>query len=288
MRSIQLEDVPPFNLTQRPTYENRNPQGVVDTILSQFPDVVGLQEVNYRTSSGTTKNWFNDYLDSANGLTQNGYTMVKGSKNHDDSYNPIFFKTERFELISSGTYWLTNTPSAVSRISGSDYYRFMTWAFLKEKDTDKVIMFVNTHLDTAGEDVRRTQAEYLVQYTKALNTGNYPVFIFGDFNSKYIWQDSTRGAASSVIINDLLWVDALSIAESKTNDTGTEAAGFDFDGRVLPIDLFFVPQNNCIVNEYEVLNNYVIGSLTDSSNLYSGTYPSDHLPVWIDVTLMFN
>ena len=45
-------------------------------------------------------------------------------------HSPVFFRTDRFALLDSGTFWLSETPEKVSRGWDADYNRICSWVKL--------------------------------------------------------------------------------------------------------------------------------------------------------------
>ena len=81
-------------------------------------------------------------------------------------YSPVFFLKDKFEVLEKGNFWLSETPD-VPGSKGWDaaIERIASYAKLKDKQTGKVFMAVNTHFDHVGEIV-----------------GNQPAVVTGDFN----------------------------------------------------------------------------------------------------------
>ena len=60
---------------------------------------------------------------------------------------PILYRADRFELIDSGTFWLSDTPEVPSTHWGNRYRRICTWAHLSERKTQRSFWAYNTHFD---------------------------------------------------------------------------------------------------------------------------------------------
>ncbi len=134
------------------------------------PDLIGLQEA--------TPAWL-EFLDAE--LTEYGRIGISRSADGKGEHTPIYYKKSKFEVIESGTFWLSSTPSVPgSRFEGANNDRIATWALFKIKDTEKKIFFLNTHLDTKGESVRKPEAELILSFLKDYN--DYPTYMSGDFN----------------------------------------------------------------------------------------------------------
>ena len=142
-------------------------------LLSDYdPDIIGTQE--------TTKKWYNKFKTDLKeygmvGCSRDGRNATSGE------WNVILYKLDRFELLDSDTFWLSETPTETSAISGSLCNRICTWALLKDKQTGKTILMANTHLDHGTDEVRNAQSEILINYLSR-RFSKYPLFITGDFN----------------------------------------------------------------------------------------------------------
>lgn len=102
------------------------------------------------------------------------------SKNSE--YSCVFYLKDKFDLLDSGTIWLSTTPEvAGSKDFKSSYPRICTWATLKDKETGLTYTHVNTHLDHLLESTRTKQAEVLMTKIDEL-AKSYPAVCTGDFN----------------------------------------------------------------------------------------------------------
>lgn len=154
---------------------------VIATILTFSPDVIGTQEINAYWIEAMEENGFLDK-----------YTMIGEPRDHKDSYvasneySAIFYKTDAFNLVDSGTYWLSDTPTEISRLDSCDYNRIMTYAVLERKSDGFKFLHVNTHLEWAHEDVDTNllQTETMLWLTDDVlkENGDMPVYFTGDFN----------------------------------------------------------------------------------------------------------
>ena len=138
----------------------------------QRPDVVGLQEaLSYQV----------EYLDE---FVDNYKYVGVGRDNgkQKGEYNPIFYRKERFNLLRSGTFWLSPTPADPSYGWGAACRRIATWAILQEKTTMKSIIVLNTHLDHISEEARANGAALIKERLSRMNN-ELPVVVTGDMNS---------------------------------------------------------------------------------------------------------
>jgi endonuclease/exonuclease/phosphatase family metal-dependent hydrolase len=100
-----------------------------------------------------------------------------------DRVNPILFPQSRFELTTSGGFWLSETP----HIEGSKSWdsargRFCNWVQLADRAASGELRLWNTHLDHIGQVARERAATLIVDAARALPT-SLPQLLAGDFNA---------------------------------------------------------------------------------------------------------
>lgn len=141
------------------------------------PDIIGTQE--------TTFEWYK-YLRSLEGYAIVGSSR-NGHKKTSGEWSAILYNTERFVLMDSDTFWLTDTPDEVGSVENSLCRRICTWAELFDRYTGETFIMANTHLDHSTDTVRRTQAAYLIGNLKKRLGDRYnshTIYLTGDFNCK--------------------------------------------------------------------------------------------------------
>ena len=134
------------------------------------PDLLGAQEA---------KPAWVEFLD--NELSEYGRIGISRSKDGKGEYTPIYYKRDKFTVLDSGTFWLSNTPDVPgSRFPGANNDRIATWGLFEIKATGKKFFLLNTHLDTASEEIRTLELELIVEFLKDYD--DYPIYMTGDFN----------------------------------------------------------------------------------------------------------
>lgn len=221
------------------------------------PDIFGIQEAlpHQVTDIATLLPKYN-YV----GIGRDG--VGKGESSN------IFYKKDRFRILEENTFWLSETPDEISKGWDAALNRVCTYALLKDNQTKQTFWVFNTHLDHIGELARTNSINLILSKIKQLNTKNYPVFLMGDFNSE---PTEERIISLKNEMND-----SQAISEAKPfGPTGTFNA-FEHNKPVTKlIDYIFLSKNNPFkVKKY--------GVLSDSKDL---RYPSDHLPVFIELQL---
>lgn len=114
-----------------------------------------------------------------------GYDYVGWSRDAsaDGEQCGIFVRRERFEIIESGQFWLSESPDEkYSKSWDSSLPRVATWVRLRERSkAGRSLLFINTHFDHRGLRARQESAALLVRRSAQLAAG-LPVLMTGDFN----------------------------------------------------------------------------------------------------------
>jgi endonuclease/exonuclease/phosphatase family metal-dependent hydrolase len=97
-------------------------------------------------------------------------------------FSPILYRKDRFEVLSSATFWLSESPDQPSKGWDAALNRIVTWAKFKDKKSKKTFFVFNTHYDHRGEVARRESSRLLLQKIKSI-AGNAPATVTGDFNA---------------------------------------------------------------------------------------------------------
>lgn len=202
---------------------------VAKFILDHDLDVVGMQEVLHNQLE-ELKERLSEYQAVGVGRDDG---KTKGE------YAPLFFKKNRFEVLDSNTFWLSQYPDSVGFIGWDGACcRIATWAKLKDKKNGKIFMAVNTHFDHVGVEARREGALLIMKKIQDI-VGNRPAVLTGDFNVT----DQSE-AYSTLTTNKFVFKDAY---KESTKKTGASYTFHDY-GRIddkdcEKIDFIFVTPN---------------------------------------------
>ena len=98
-------------------------------------------------------------------------------------HSAIFYRTDKFDLVEKGDFWLSETHDVPSKGWDAVLPRICSWGHFKCKDTGFEFLFFNLHMDHIGKKAR-VESAYLVQEKmKELGKGkNLPAILTGDFN----------------------------------------------------------------------------------------------------------
>lgn len=156
-------------------WDNRK-SWLVDYIQFEELDVFGTQEVQPEQLEYLQK-YLPKYANSGKG--RNGGKTSLGEK---DELIPVFYKKEKFLLLDEGTFWLSETPDVPGSIGwDARHSRMVSWVKLKDKKSEKMLLFFNTHFDHKGEVARLESAKLLTTKLEKI-AGEYSFFVVGDFN----------------------------------------------------------------------------------------------------------
>ena len=181
-------------------------------------------------------------------------------------YNAIFFNHDKFKLLESHTFWLSETPTKQSKGWDANQERIATYALLKDKSTRKKFFVFNIHLDREGNTAKIESLKLIRQKIAEINTEQFPVIIGGDFNSK----ETTEPIAYF----DNYFKDSKKVSQQEA--LGPKGTFNYFNSRashIYRIDYIYVTET-IEVKSYEVLDYQ-----------FEGRYPSDHYPVYINMII---
>jgi len=177
----------------------------------------------------------------------------------------IFFRKARFEKITDGMFWLSETPDKPGFGWDAVCNRTVTWIKLKDKITNKIFYVLDTHFDHRGTIAREESAKLILKSIKEINKENLSLILTGDLNL----------TKNTIPVQSILEVLDDAMDESITPHYGPEGTSGGFDVKVLPrkIDYIFINDRVTVLRH---------ANLSDSFGLF---YPSDHLPVLAEVSI---
>jgi len=147
---------------------------VLETIRTFDPDLLGLQEV---------LGFQADYLkEGLPGYAFHGVGREDGVAKGE--FVPLMYKTERFELVGSGHFWLSDDPETPGSVSwDSSLTRMLSWVVLRDHHApQRPFVFANVHFDHRGPQARLESAR-LIRQRAADIQDEFPIVLTGDFNT---------------------------------------------------------------------------------------------------------
>jgi endonuclease/exonuclease/phosphatase family metal-dependent hydrolase len=144
----------------------------IDVVRRFDPDLLGVQEV--------LRDQFDDLKTVFPGYGTSGVGRDDGDCRGERAM--ILFRSDRFELIDAGTFWLSDTPQTVASVAwDSCLCRICSWVRLSDRTAGRELVFANTHFDHVGATARLESARLLATRLPEI-AGGAPVVLTGDFN----------------------------------------------------------------------------------------------------------
>ncbi|HOX55650.1 MAG TPA: endonuclease/exonuclease/phosphatase family protein [Candidatus Paceibacterota bacterium] len=186
----------------------------LDVIRAQKPDIVCLQEVLREQME-----------DLARGFPEFGSFGFEGPEMdcrttgyQGIAKNPILYSRRRYDFVSAGGFWLSETPHLPGSVSWeSARARHVNWVRLRDRASGKQFRALSTHLDHKSQPAREEQTK-LILAEAALYAPEFPQVLAGDFNAD----------ASNTVLKlafDAGWINT-QIAAPGPRDNGNTTHGF--------------------------------------------------------------
>ncbi|RYZ56434.1 MAG: endonuclease/exonuclease/phosphatase family protein [Chitinophagaceae bacterium] len=219
-------------------------------------DILGVQE--------GLINQLNDISDALPEYARYGKGRDDGKEAGEHS--AIYYKKDRFTLLKSGDFWLSETPDQPGKgWDATCCNRICSWVYLQDKVTKKRFYTFNVHFDHQGVVARKESSKLILAKMQEI-AGQSPALLTGDFNGgrESEWYQTL---ATSPLLTD-----------AYTQVKFPYANNSSMNG-------FRTPRSNTVIDHIFVTKQFATskwGILTDT---YFGKYPSDHFPVLAVVEL---
>lgn len=225
----------------------------VVTLLNHYqPDFFGLQEALPHQSDFIASK-LQDYNHIGHGRDGIG-TNSEGV--------PLFFNKDKYQLLKSELFWLSETPDKPSIGWDASLNRIVVYGRFKNKESGESIHVFNCHFDHLGAKAREKSAELLMKYLNQHQLLNEQIIVMGDLNC--LPMDKPIKILSQHLKD--------CFAESIDGSYGPIGTFNAFDTqKVLTKRIDYIFVRNIMVSSYRAVDD------KRKNNLY----PSDHLPVLI-------
>lgn len=209
-------------------------------------------------------------IDQINGISELEAYARTGHGRDDGKeageHSAIFYKKDRFKLLDSGDFWLSETPEKPGK--GWDAKccnRICSWGKFQDLQTKKTFYFFSVHFDHQGVVARKESGKLMVKKIQEI-AKNAPVICVGDFNST---PETEQIQTMQTLLNDSYKV----TQDPPYGPVGTFNS-FRFTAPMKNrIDYIFVSKGIKVLK---------YGVLTDAKDQ---RYPSDHQPVMIKAVI---
>lgn len=243
-------------------------------------DIFGTQEGKYPQ--------LQDLLEALPGYTYIGVGRDDGL--HAGEHSAIFYRTDRFEVLDHGDFWLSPVTDRPNKGWDAVLPRICTWGKFRDKQSGFTFLFFNLHMDHVGVQARAESAKLVLGKIKEL-PAHLPVILSGDFN---VDQHSESYALlnTSGVLRDAYETTAFRYAPNGTFN------GFHPDRKTNSrIDHLFLTDDFKVI-KYGILTDTYRSQVKESGeklpgdgnfpkevslHKYEARTPSDHFPVMIVV-----
>lgn len=225
---------------------------LLNQVRFHAPDFLGTQEALAHQL---------EYLDA--GLPAYEYIGVgREDGKREGEFSALFYNAQVFDVLDSGTFWLSQTPDQVSIGWDAAIKRVCTWGKFRLKGNQGHIWVFNTHFDHVGEKAREESVKLIIQKVKEWTNGGDRVLIMGDLNLR----------PETVPIQSLsaAFEDARLCKDCVTYGTEETFNGFKLNPENKDYRIDYIFTQNLRVEKYAVF-----------SDLVEGRFVSDHFPVMV-------
>lgn len=250
-----------------------------DMINFEEPDIFGTQEA-----------LIGQIKDMVARLPQYSYIGVAREDGKEDGeHSAIFYRKDKFKLLDSGNFWLSETPDKPGLGWDAACTRICTWGKFKDTKTKLKFYYFNLHMDHVGRVARREGAKLVMQKIHEIAGDKAAVILTGDFNV------DQRDEIYSIFTQSGKFNDAYASADHRFAENGTFVDYKTNRFTKSRIDHIFVTKN-FKVRRYGVLTNGYWTPSDDATEHGSGNaprelrmrkydhrIPSDHYPVFAKI-----
>jgi endonuclease/exonuclease/phosphatase family metal-dependent hydrolase len=231
-------------------------EAVAELVRFFEPDILGVQEA-----------LLHQYDELRNALPEYiAYGVGRDDGAQTGEAAPVYVRTDRFEVIERGTFWLSDTPEVPSVGWDAALPRIASWLRLQDKQSDVRLLVVNTHFDHLGVKAREESGGLLREWIVANTRTEERAVLTGDFNTP------PSSVAFAALVEDGHLRDTRALSQSPPYGPEGTLTLFDINrADEEPIDHVFVGAG------FDVLRHAVITQHT------GGRLPSDHYPVMTDL-----
>jgi len=220
------------------------------------PDILGVQEA--------LPNQFIELQDALPGYTYYGVGRDDGKLGGETT--PVFIRSSRFEVIETGTFWLSETPEVPSVGWDAMLPRMGNWLRLQDRQSAARLLVINSHWDHIGVTARQESGRLIREWLAANARANEKIVLVGDLNTP------PSSAAYAALVEGGLLRNTKALSQTPPYGPPGTATRFDINrADEEPIDHIFVGAG------FDVLRHAVI------TQHIGGRLPSDHYPVFVDL-----
>jgi endonuclease/exonuclease/phosphatase family metal-dependent hydrolase len=230
-------------------------------------DVVGFQEVT-TTQAGDLRTLLGDKY---------SFYFIGRDDGTNGECVGVGYDKSLFSIVNKGYFWLSPTPDTYLNALawGGTHNRIAVWMRLKFLTTGDEFYIMATHLEVNGDgtdmsEVRRKSAELIISRAKSIDTDRVPFFLVGDMNAASLNEPAQAEFKT-------YFTDAYYAAENKGVRSGCISTYNAFE------DAPNLSNAGRRADYIYMRGSYDLRGYNVVQTKYDGNWPSDHMPVYIDV-----
>lgn len=254
---------------QLATYNIRfdNPGDQGNLWKDRFPHLISLLKFHEIGIIGTQEGLFHQLEEMKDALKFAYIGVGRDDGAMKGEFSAIFYDPNRYELLASGHFWLSESTDRPSKGWDAAMNRICTFGKFKTSD-GQVLWIFNAHYDHIGQLAREKSSQLVKQKIREVTSENEAVIYMGDLNV------TPDNLAYTTVLEGGSFNDSKLVSILPPH--GPDGTFNAFDWNLMPnrrIDYVFV-------NKQVVVQKYAV--LTDN---YGKKYPSDHFPVMVCISL---
>lgn len=257
----------------------------------RYPWIAGMVRFHGFDIFGTQECFYPQLEDMKAALP--GYDYIGAGRDDGKQageHSAIFYRTDLFDLLDNGDFWLSQTPDTPSIGWDAVLPRICSWGHFRYRETGFEFLFFNLHMDHVGKQAR-VESAYLVQQKMEELGKGLPAILTGDFNV-----DQTHSSYDAFVSKGVL-CDAYEVCDLRYAPNGTfnsfETQNFTESriDHVFLSPLFHVCKYGVLTDTYRVEEpSSGEAEKRDAPQeitlkRYRAHTPSDHFPVMVQLTI---
>ncbi|MBR4286296.1 MAG: endonuclease/exonuclease/phosphatase family protein [Clostridia bacterium] len=228
---------------------------VSQTMLESEADSIGVQEATPGWMAALNENIGDKYA----------YVGVgRDDGDNEGEYSAVFYLKDKYNVVDSGTFWLSETPDKVSFGWDAACRRVCTWVVLENKESGEKYVHLNSHFDHVGVTARKNSVDLILD--KASEYKDLPVVFTADMNVVQ-GSDNYKQFVNSKILRD---------TKFDTTDTMDYCTYHDTKPSLHTDDVIDYVMVN---NHFDTVSYRVVTEGVD------GRFVSDHYPIYADIVI---
>lgn len=237
------------------------PKDSADLWVNRAPIVSNLIRFHDFDVFGIQEGLFNQLEDISKALPQYArYGAGRDDGKEGGEHSSIYFKKDKFKLLKSGDFWLSETPDVPAKgWDATCCNRICSWVYLENKESRKKFYLFNVHFDHQGVIARKESAKLMLKKISEI-AGKEPVLLTGDLNGNRE-SEWYKTLANSEHLKDTY----AGVKYPYANNSSSNG--------------FKIPRGMGVIDHIFMSKQFTAsrwGILTDT---YFGRFPSDHFPV---------